>query len=106
LSPSRAPSQRTEILMPLRGIGRWTVDCFLLFGLARPDVIPGQDIGIQQAIQRLYQMPQRPTADDVRHMAAQWSPWRSYATYYLWQSLIPLDREPPKAASGSPHRGA
>jgi DNA-3-methyladenine glycosylase II len=39
-----------EILMPLRGIGRWTVDCFLLFGLARPDVIPGQDIGVQQAI--------------------------------------------------------
>lgn len=75
-------------LMPLRGIGRWTVECFLLFGMGREDVMPAADIGVQNAIQKLYQLPQRPNEEAVRQLAQTWMPWRSYATYYLWQSLI------------------
>ncbi len=77
-----------DALMPLRGIGRWTVECFLLFGMGRPDVMPAADIGVQNAVQRLYGMAERPKEEEVRRLAELWEPWRSYATYYLWQSLI------------------
>jgi DNA-3-methyladenine glycosylase II len=77
-----------DVLMPLRGIGRWTVECFLLFGMGRLDVMPAADIGIQNALQQLYGMAQRPKEEEVRQLAEPWTPWRSYATYYLWQSLI------------------
>jgi DNA-3-methyladenine glycosylase II len=76
-------------LTPLRGIGRWTVECLLLFGMGRPDVLPAADIGVQNAVQRLYGLPSRPTEAMVRRLGQAWTPWRSYATYYLWQSLIP-----------------
>jgi len=77
-----------EVLLPLRGIGPWTVECFLLFGMGRRDIVPAADIGVQNAIRKLYGMEQRPTEEEVRHLAEEWVPWRSYATYYLWQSLI------------------
>lgn len=77
-----------DALIPLRGLGRWTVECFLLFGLGRPDIMPAADIGVQNAIKKLYEMDVRPNEDRVRSMAMAWTPWRSYATYYLWQSLI------------------
>ncbi len=77
-----------ERLTSLRGIGRWTVECFLLFGMGRPDVLPAADIGVQNAVRRLYGMDRRPGEDEVRRLAEPWAPWRSYATYYLWQSLI------------------
>lgn len=80
-------------LMPLRGVGRWTVECFLLFGLGRPDLIPAGDVGIQNAVRRLYggESGTRPAEEQVRSLAEAWSPWRSLASYYLWQSLIPED---------------
>jgi DNA-3-methyladenine glycosylase II len=78
-----------ETLMPLRGVGRWTVECLLLFGMGRPDVLPAADIGVQNAVQKLYGLPSRPTEAMVRRLGEAWTPWRSYATYYLWQSLIP-----------------
>jgi DNA-3-methyladenine glycosylase II len=77
-----------EVLMPLRGVGRWTVECFLLFGMGRTDILPAADIGIQNAVQRLYHMADRPKEADIRQIASVWAPWRSYATYYLWQSLL------------------
>ncbi len=77
-----------DTLMPLRGIGRWTVECFLLFGMGRPDVMPAADIGVQNAMQKLYGVDHRPKEDEVRELSEAWAPWRSYATYYLWQSLI------------------
>lgn len=84
------PDERVaETLLPLRGIGRWTVECFLLFGMARPDILPAADIGIQNAVQKLYALSRRPTESEIRQLATKWAPLRSYATYYLWQSLIP-----------------
>lgn len=75
-------------LMPIRGIGRWTVECFLLFGMGREDIMPAADIGIQNALQQTHNLTVRPREDDVRQITASWAPWRSYAAYYLWQSLI------------------
>ncbi|KPV42779.1 DNA-3-methyladenine glycosylase family protein [Alicyclobacillus ferrooxydans] len=80
-----------DLLLPLRGIGRWTVECFLLFGMGRADIMPAADIGVQNAIQKLYGMVERPKEQEIRQLAEPWAPWRSYATYYLWQSLIPFE---------------
>lgn len=77
-----------EQLIPLRGIGRWTVECFLLFGIGRQDIIPAADIGVQNALQKLTGMEYRPREEEVRHITAKWAPFRSFVTYYLWQSLI------------------
>ncbi len=77
-----------HILTRFRGIGRWTVECFLLFGMGRPDVFPAADIGVQNALKQIYRLEYRPGESQVREMAAAWSPWRSYTTYYLWNSLI------------------
>ncbi|QQE77190.1 DNA-3-methyladenine glycosylase [Alicyclobacillus sp. SO9] len=75
-------------MLAIRGVGRWTVECFLLFGMGREDLIPAGDIGIQNALQKLYSLSYRPKEVEVREFAEEWSPYRSYATYYLWQSLL------------------
>lgn len=77
-----------DVLLPIRGIGRWTIECLILFGLGRRDVMPAADIGVQNAIQKLYGCTERPNEERVRQIAEDWKPWRSYAAYYLWQSLI------------------
>lgn len=74
-------------LLPLRGIGRWTVECLLLFGMGRPDLLPAADIGLRKAVQKVYGLPERPGEEEVRRIGEAWAPWRSYATFYLWDAI-------------------
>ncbi|MGZ4108032.1 MAG: DNA-3-methyladenine glycosylase family protein, partial [Tumebacillaceae bacterium] len=74
-------------LCKLRGIGRWTAECVLLFGLGRPDLLPAADIGLRNALQLFYGLEQQPTEEQVREMAHPWRGYESYATYYLWTAL-------------------
>ncbi len=70
-----------------RGVGRWTAECVLLFGLGRPDLLPAKDVGLQRAMQQCYHLPDRPGEQGVRQLATNWHPWSSWYTYYLWLSL-------------------
>lgn len=74
-------------LTRLRGIGRWTVECLLLFAYGRPDLLPAADIGLRNGVRRLYGYAAQPSAAEVETIGAAWAPWRTYATYYLWESL-------------------
>lgn len=74
-------------LTVLRGIGRWTAECLLMFGLRRPDLLPAADIGLRNAVGRLYGLPARPDESEVRRIGEKWAPYRSYATFYLWDTL-------------------
>lgn len=74
-------------LVRVKGIGRWTVQMFLMFRLGRPDVLPELDLGIQNAIRKAYRKRKRPTPKDVRKIGAKWTPYSSVATWYLWRSL-------------------
>lgn len=74
-------------LSRLRGIGRWTVECFLLFGLGRPNLLPAADIGLKNALRKLYQWEAQPTEAEVRKIGQEWSPFESYITFYLWDYL-------------------
>jgi DNA-3-methyladenine glycosylase II len=79
--------QVIERLMSVKGFGRWTAEMFLMFRLHRPDVLPAGDLGIVNAIQRLYRLRKRPDAARILRMGEAWRPYRSVASWYLWQTL-------------------
>ena len=76
-----------ERLTEVKGFGRWTAEMFLMFRLHRPDVLPVGDLGIVNAIQRLYGLRKRPDAKRIQKLGEAWKPYRSVASWYLWQTL-------------------
>ena len=79
-----------EELVAVKGIGRWTVEMFLIFHLKRPDVLPVDDLGLRRAMERAYNGGKPLTRDDMRAIGAPWAPYRSVGTWYLWRSLDPV----------------
>ncbi len=77
-------------LTQIRGIGRWTAEMFLIFNLSRPDVLPLDDLGLIRAISLNYFSGEPVTRSEAREVAANWEPWRTVATWYMWRSLDPL----------------
>ena len=80
-------------LTRVKGIGRWTAEMFLMFHLARPDVLPLADLGLQRAMRLHYNRGRLLSAARMRRIGAVWAPWRSVATWYLWRSLDPIPVE-------------
>ncbi|WP_026693529.1 DNA-3-methyladenine glycosylase family protein [Peribacillus kribbensis] len=76
-----------EQLTKIRGIGRWTAENFLLFGLGRPNLFPKADIGIQNAIKNLFDLEKKPTQEQMDTYSEGWNPYLSYASLYLWRSI-------------------
>jgi DNA-3-methyladenine glycosylase II len=91
--------QVIERLTAVKGFGRWTAEMFLMFRLHRPDVLPVDDLGIVNAIQRLYKLRKRPDPKRIVKMGEAWRPYRSVASWYLWQTLR---NEPLSRAARSP----
>jgi DNA-3-methyladenine glycosylase II len=95
--PQRWPGMTDEDviadLVQVRGIGRWTAEMFLIFNLLRPDVFPLDDLGLQNAMRRHYFNGRKASLARMRRLGAQWAPWRSVATWYLWRSLDPMPVE-------------
>ncbi|GLC96623.1 base excision DNA repair protein [Cupriavidus sp. TA19] len=77
-------------LTQIRGIGRWTAEMFLMFNLMRPNVLPLDDIGLINAISANYFSGEPVTRSEAREVAANWEPWRTVATWYMWRSQDPL----------------
>lgn len=77
-------------LIQIKGIGRWTAEMFLIFHMQRPDVLPLNDIGLQRAVSAHYNANQPIEKSRLQTIAANWRPWRSVATWYLWRSLDPV----------------
>jgi DNA-3-methyladenine glycosylase II len=73
-------------LIEVPGIGRWTADMFLLFGLKRLDVLAIGDAGLQRAAHLLYGR-RRKSPVLLARVAESWRPYRSVASWYLWRSL-------------------
>jgi DNA-3-methyladenine glycosylase II len=76
-----------EDLVRVKGIGRWTVEMFLIFHLKRPDVFSVGDLGLLRAMERQYNDGEPLTRDEMREMARPWQPFRTAACWYLWRSL-------------------
>jgi DNA-3-methyladenine glycosylase II len=77
-------------LVQIRGITRWTAEMFLIFNLLRPNVLPLDDPGLIQGISQNYFSGEPVSRSDAREVAANWEPWRTVATWYLWRSLDPV----------------
>ena len=81
-------------LIEIKGIGRWTAEMFLIFHLARPDVISTGDLGIRRAVRLAYGLEELPGPTDLERIAEPWRPHRTLGCLYLWRSLdnTPVDQ--------------
>ena len=90
-------------LVQLKGIGRWTAECFLLFSYGRPDVWPADDVGLMIGVAKLKRLEQRPDGKRMRELAEGWRPWRGVAARLLWHvrrlEPVPSDRGRARAQS-------
>lgn len=74
-----------QALVPVRGIGRWTVEMMLMFRLGRPDILPVDDLGIRKGAQRLDGGATMPTPRELLARGERWGPYRTCASLYLWR---------------------
>lgn len=79
----------TKQLIRLRGVGPWTVQNFLMFGLGRANLFPAADIGLQNALKFHFQLDRKPTLAEIEQYQQEWEPYLSYASLYLWRSIEP-----------------
>lgn len=87
-------------LTEVKGIGVWTARMFLIFHLARPDVVAPEDLGLQIAVARAYKVPRNRAAAKMTKMARAWSPYGSVASLTLWnwrRVLMEREKTPPAA---------
>lgn len=74
-----------QALVPVRGIGRWTVEMMLMFRLGRPDVLPVDDLGVRKGLQRVDGLALPPAPAQLAQRGEAWAPYRTYASFYLWK---------------------
>lgn len=85
-----------EMLVDIKGVGRWTAEMFLMFYLLRPDIFPVQDLGVLKAIHAY--VPNIPEKTGNKYHAPKlyietaeiWKPYRTVASWYLWRALDPI----------------
>ncbi len=76
-----------DLLLPIKGVGKWTVEMLLMFTLGHEDVFPADDLGIQQAMAGIYKLDiadKRALRAQMFKISEKWAPYRSYACFYLW----------------------
>jgi DNA-3-methyladenine glycosylase II len=76
-----------EKLTPVRGIGRWTAEMFLIFSLGRLDVFPIADLGLRAGVRKHYGLDELPDKAYLFRLGESWRPYRSIGTWYIWRSL-------------------
>lgn len=84
---SMTDAEIINFLSQIKGVGKWTVEMLLIFTLGRPDIFPIDDLGIQQAMIRLYNLPEtgKELKKKMLELAAPWQPYRTLASRYLWR---------------------
>ncbi|HEY6394050.1 MAG TPA: DNA-3-methyladenine glycosylase, partial [Candidatus Binataceae bacterium] len=84
--PKMEDEEIVSHLTRVKGIGRWTAEIFLMFNLGRPDVLPMDDLGVRNAIMKVYGLRKPPDRKQMIALGERWRPYRSVAAWYLWQS--------------------
>ena len=91
---SKLPDEEIiERLTAARGVGRWTVEMYLIFTLGRPDVLPIDDLGVRKGAEKLYRREFTPKT--LGAYGERWAPWRSAAAWHLWRVA---DTQTPEAS--------
>jgi DNA-3-methyladenine glycosylase II len=78
-------SKVSEKLTSIRGVGQWTADMFMIFTLARPDILPLNDQGIKNGMEVFFGLDHSPTATEMLGLTEHWKPYRSIASWYMWK---------------------
>ncbi len=79
-------AEAIERITRVKGLGRWSAECYLLFALKRADIWPADDLAVQTAIQRLKGLEARPATKEMDRLAEPWRPYRSAAARLLWHT--------------------
>ena len=91
--PSRRDAEKMsdyeliERLTSLHGIGRWTVEMFLMHTLGRPDILPVDDFGVREGWRLIKGMDKQPVPKQLAELGKPWAPYRSVAAWYLWRAV-------------------
>ena len=83
----RGDEEIIEMLTKVKGIGRWTAEMFLIFSLCRPDIFSHGDLGLKNAIKKLYRIDPKLHKKRYAKLIESWSPYQSLASRHLWASL-------------------
>jgi len=76
-----------EYLVPIKGVGRWTIEMLLMFALAREDVFSADDLGIRNGMAEIYRIDKtdkKKSLEQMLRISAKWAPYRSFACLHLW----------------------
>ncbi len=90
--PTRATARRlsddelVERLVPLRGVGRWTVEMLLIFTLGRPDILPVDDFGVREGYRVAAGLDEQPKPRALAEIGEAWGPYRTTAAWYFWRA--------------------
>ncbi len=76
-----------SLLTQIRGIGKWTVEMFLMFTLGRLDVFPSSDLGVRQGFSYVYGLSELALPKEMDAHSERWKPYRSAAAWYLWRAV-------------------
>jgi DNA-3-methyladenine glycosylase II len=77
-------------LTEMKGVGRWTVEMFLIFNLGRMDVLPVHDLGVRRGFQVAYGKRKMPEPEQLERFGEKWRPYRTVAARYLWRAVDSL----------------
>jgi 3-methyladenine DNA glycosylase/8-oxoguanine DNA glycosylase len=75
-----------ERLVAVRGVGRWTAEMFLMFGLGRADLLPVDDLGVRKGFKIMRGMRKLPAQEYLRRVGKRWAPYRTVASWYCWRA--------------------
>lgn len=86
LSLKKIPEpEAAEALLSIWGLGPWSVEMFMMFGLGRSDVFSAGDLGLVRAMEMIYNLPRNSPPTSLLSIAEKWSPHRTYASLLLWK---------------------
>jgi DNA-3-methyladenine glycosylase II len=88
-----------EKLVPVRGIGRWTAEMFLIFSLGRLDVLPIADYGLRAGVRNQYGLDHLPDKVTLTRIGDVWRPYRSVGTWFIWRSFGNVPQSEDKKAA-------
>ena len=74
----------TDVLLPIKGIGQWTINNFKIFALQEVNAWPSADLALQEAVKILNSLIERPNEIEMEKLGQNWEPYRGAAALFLW----------------------
>ena len=74
----------TKVLLPIKGIGQWTINNFKIFALQDVNAWPSADLALQEAVKIMLNLIKRPTQVEMENLGQNWAPYRGAAALFLW----------------------